>query len=213
MTKNDPFGFDIRASSDKKKRTRGRRGMSGAFETSTRTCDHPGCEESGQYRAPKSPDHLDEYFWFCKDHVREYNLKWNFFNGTTEDEFQKMVDSDRVWGRATKPMGKPGEEDRAWARLGIEDPLELLGSNATQNPGRQPVAGATRKLPPTERKALDILEAKDTWTRPEIRKQYKSLVKDLHPDMNGGDRSDEDRLQEVVWAWDQIKDSRNFRDA
>ena len=46
----------------------------------------------------------------------------------------------------------------------------------------------------------------------EIRKQYKSLVKDLHPDMNGGDRSDEDRLQEVVWAWDQIKDSRSFKD-
>ena len=44
----------------------------------------------------------------------------------------------------------------------------------------------------------------------EIRKQYKSLVKDLHPDMNGGNRADEDRLQEVVWAWDQIKDSRNF---
>jgi len=30
--------------------------------------------------------------------------------------------------------------------------------------------------------------------------------------MNGGDRSDEDRLQEVVWAWDQIKESRNFTD-
>ena len=69
-----------------------------------------------------------------------------------------------------------------------------------------------RKLPPTERRAIDILEAKDSWTKPEIRKQYKSLVKDLHPDMNGGDRSDEDRLQEVVWAWDQIKDSRNFKD-
>ena len=60
-------------------------------------------------------------------------------------------------------------------------------------------------------RALDILEAKDTWTKGEIRTQYKSLVKDLHPDMNGGNRSDEDRLQEVVWAWDQIKDSRNFQ--
>jgi hypothetical protein len=30
--------------------------------------------------------------------------------------------------------------------------------------------------------------------------------------MNGGNRADEDRLQEVVWAWDQIKDSRHFRD-
>ncbi|HDR27408.1 MAG TPA: molecular chaperone DnaJ, partial [Rhodovulum sp.] len=36
MTKTDPFGFDISVSADKKKRTRGRRGMSGAFETSQR---------------------------------------------------------------------------------------------------------------------------------------------------------------------------------
>ncbi len=209
MTRPDPFGFDISAKSDKKKRTKGRRGMSGAFETSSRACDHPGCEEAGQYRAPKSPDHLDEYFWFCKDHVREYNLKWNFFQGSNEDDFQKFMEKDRVWGRETKPFGKPGTEDRAWARLGIEDPMEILGDKATQNPGRS----LGRKLPPTERKALEILEARDSWTKVEIRKQYKSLVKDLHPDMNGGDRSDEDRLQEVVWAWDQIKESRNFRDA
>ena len=207
MTRPDPFGFNISAASDKKKRTKGRRGMSGAFETSTRGCDHPGCENAVQYRAPKSPDHLDEYFWFCKDHVREYNLKWNFFQGTNEEEFQKFIDKDRVWGRETKPF-KRDAEDRAWARLGVADPMEILGGNATQNPGRS----MGRKLPPTERKALEILEAKDSWTKIEIRKQYKSLVKDLHPDMNGGDRSDEDRLQEVVWAWDQIKESRNFRD-
>jgi DnaJ domain len=211
MTRNDPFGFNISAASDKKKRTKGKRGMSGAFETSSRPCDHPGCQLGGQYRAPKSPDHLDEYLWFCKDHVREYNLKWNFFQGATEDEFQKLADKDRVWGRETKPFGKQGAEDRAWARLGIDDPMEVLGTNATQNRGRNGIATG-RKLPPTERKALEILDARDTWTRPEIRKQYKSLVKDLHPDMNGGDRADEDRLQEVVWAWDQIKDSRNFRD-
>lgn len=211
MSNRPPFEFDIRVSADKKRRTRNRRGMSGAFDTSSRMCDNPGCQEAGQYRAPKSPDHLDEYFWFCKDHVREYNLKWNFFSGQTEDDFQKLMDSDRVWGRETKPFGKRPDEGRAWSRLGIEDPLEILGDKGTQNPGKS-ISGATRKLPPTERKALEILEARDHWTRIEIRKQYKSLVKDLHPDMNGGNRSDEDRLQEVVWAWDQIKDSRNFRD-
>ncbi len=208
MSRDDPFGFDISAASDKKKRARGRRGMSGAFETSTRVCDHAGCDKAGQYRAPKSPDHLDEYYWFCRDHVREYNLKWNFFQGQTEEDFQEFVDKDRVWGRETKPFKRDAEE-RAWSRLGVDDPMQILGEKATQNPGR---ATTGRKLPPTERKALDILEARDSWTRTEIRKQYKSLVKDLHPDMNGGDRADEERLQEVVWAWDQIKDSRNFRD-
>lgn len=207
MTKSDPFGFDLSVSSDKKRRTRGRRGMSGAFETSTRVCEHPGCEAAGKYRAPKSPDHLDEYLWFCKDHVREYNLKWNFFNGATEEELEAQFDKDRVWERETKPFGN-NDEQRAWSRLGVDDPHQVLGANATRNPGR---AAGTRRLPPTERKALEILGAPDNWTKAELRKQYKSLVKDLHPDMNGGDRGDEERLQEVVWAWDQVKESRSFK--
>ncbi|MDH3263879.1 MAG: J domain-containing protein [Paracoccaceae bacterium] len=209
MTQKSPFDFDMRVSADKKRRKTGRRGMSGAFETSTRVCEHPGCEEAGQYRAPKSPDTLDDYWWFCRDHVREYNLKWNFFAGQTEEELQKSIDAARVWDRPTKPFGKATEEGRAWARLGVEDPHEILGENATRNPGR--ASTGTRRLPPTERRALEILDARDHWSRTEIRKQYKSLVKDLHPDMNGGNRDDEERLQEVVWAWDQIKDSRNFR--
>lgn len=210
MKKDDPFGFDMSVSTDKKKRTKGRRGMSGAFETSTRKCEHPGCEEGGKYRAPRSPDHLDEYLWFCKDHVREFNLKWNFFNGATEEEIDEQLESDRVWNRDTKPLGKKSPEQRAWERLGVDDPHQVLGENATRNPGKS-ITG-TRRLPPTERKAVEILEAKDHWTKAEIRKTYKKLIKILHPDMNGGDRSDEERLQEVVWAWDQIKDSRAFKD-
>lgn len=205
----DPFGFNLSVSADKKKRSRTRRGMSGAFETSTRVCEHAGCEEVGQYRAPKSPDDLDEFFWFCKDHVREYNLKWNFFNGSTEEELAEQVDQDRVWGRQTKPFSKPGEEQRAWARLGVDDPHQILGENATRNHGKG--SAGSRKLPPTERRALDILDARDHWSKPEIRKSYKALIKVLHPDMNGGDRSHEDQLSEVVWAWDQIKESRNFQ--
>lgn len=209
MSRPDPFGFDIRVSADKKKRQRGKRGMSGAFETSQRVCEHPGCSEQGQYRAPKSPDVLDDYYWFCKDHVREYNLKWNFFDGSTDDELQAQIDSDRVWERPTKPFRQSAEE-RAWARLGVDDPHQVLGDNATRNPGRS--GGAGRRLPPTERRAIEILEASDSATRTELRRAYKALIKVLHPDMNGGDRSHEEQLQEVVWAWEQVKDSRNFRD-
>ena len=214
----DPFNFDIRASNDKKKRTRGRRGMSGAVETSARQCEHPGCTEAGQYRAPRSRDALEDYLWFCKDHVREYNLKWNFFDGQTEAEMQGTMEHERVWGRATKPFGtgSTAREAAGWARHGIDDPFQILGDKATQRraeaAANQRASTATRKLPSTERRALEILDARDTWTRMEIRKQYKSLVKDLHPDLNGGNRSDEERLQEVVWAWDQIKEIRNFRE-
>ena len=210
MVKTDPFGFDMSVSSAKKKNPRGRRGMSGAFETSQRVCDKAGCEAHGQYRAPKSPDVLDDFFWFCKDHVREYNLKWNFFDGQTEQEYMDQIDKDRVWERETKPFGKVTEEQRAWSRLGIQDPHAVLGDNATKNPGRGATSG--RRLPPTERRAVEILEVSDNATKKEIRKAYKALIKLLHPDMNGGDRSQEEQLQQVVWAWDQIKESRSFKD-
>lgn len=210
MSKPDPFGFDMSVSSAKKKNPRGRRGMSGASETSTRVCDHEGCNEAGKFRAPKAPDVLDDYFWFCQQHVREYNLKWNFFDGTTEAELNAQQTADKVWERKTKPIRDP--EARAWARLGIEDPHQVLGANATQNPGRSGGTTAGRRLPPTEKRALEILDAKDSATKTEIRKSYKALIKVLHPDMNGGDRSQEEQLQQVVWAWDQIKISRNFKD-
>ena len=185
--------------------------MSGAFENSQKMCKFPDCKEQGAYRAPKSPDLLDEYFWFCKDHVREYNLKWNFFQGATDEEFQKFFEKDRLWGRETQPFSKRPDEGRSWQRLGVDDPMDILGKKSTISSPKA-TSNATRKLPATERKAIEILDARDTWTKAEIRIQYKLLVKDLHPDMNGGDRSDEDRLQEVVWAWEQIKESRYFRE-
>ena len=209
MSKDDPFGFNMSVSASKKKNPRGRRGMSGESETSRRVCEKPDCQEAGKYRAPKNPDVLDDFYWFCKDHVREYNLGWNFFDGTTEAEINAQQSKDRVWERETSSM-KKSDEQRAWARLGVDAPHQVLGVNATQNPGKS-ITGSTRKLPATERKAIDILEAKDHWSKPEIRKAYKKLIKVLHPDMNGGDRSQEEQLGEVVWAWDTIKSSRHFR--
>ncbi|MBO6775900.1 MAG: J domain-containing protein [Marinibacterium sp.] len=209
MPKPDPFGFDMSVSSAKKKNPRGRRGMTGASETSTRVCDFPGCQEAGKYRAPKAPDVLDEYYWFCQQHVREYNQKWSFFDGTTEAEINAQRSKDKVWERETKPMGDP--EARAWARLGIEDPHQVLGANGTKNPGRGS-GSVGRRLPPTERRAVEILEVQDNATKTEIRKAYKALIKVLHPDINGGDRSQEEQLQLVVWAWEQVKDSRSFKD-
>ena len=75
-----------------------------------------------------------------------------------------------------------------------------------------PAGDLGRKLPPAERQAIEILNGKSNMGKQQLRVLYKGLIKDLHPDMNGGNRSDEDQLQKVVWAWDQIKDSRRFSD-
>jgi hypothetical protein len=106
------------------------------------------------------------------------------------------------------PRAAPGSASASTTRW------RCLGEKGTLNPGgeRGPAARPQRRLPPTERRALEILDARTTSPRPEIRKIYKALVKDLHPDMNGGKRDDEARLTEVVWAWEQIKGSRSFPD-
>ena len=200
-----PFDFDISAAADKKKRKTRSRGNSGAFETSSRACEKPNCQNSGKYRAPKSPTSNDEYIWFCLDHVREYNSKWNFFENDADVDAQ--IESDKIGNRKTKPIAS--DEAKAWARMGFEDPYEVLRNNATSR--RQGANVSLLRLSANERKAVEILAVDPAATKSDIRKTYKSLVKDLHPDRNDGSRADEDRLNEVVWAWDQIKDSRAFK--
>ena len=190
--------------------------MSGAIDSSEQVCEHPNCDKPGKYRAPKSPDNIDDFHWFCLQHVREYNKGWNFFENQSEEDVAAQMDKDRVWGRSTQPFGRGDgsthshADGNSYARFGMNDPHSILGeqSPGSAATGRRP----TRRLPPTERRALEILDAEDTMTKAEIRKLYKALVKDLHPDMNAGSRADEDRLTEVVWAWDQIKGSRSFAD-
>jgi len=68
-----------------------------------------------------------------------------------------------------------------------------------------------RLLPKADIKALEALDLDVMATPEEIRERYKTLVKELHPDMNGGDRSEEERLQKAVAAWNHIKKSASFK--
>ncbi len=199
------FQFDMSAAKDKKRRRRNRQGMSGAVETSTRICEHPSCNRVGKYRAPKAPGGTGEFHWFCRQHVRQYNSQWDFFKISEGESTDDPTDS----GDGQSPEERREQREQlAWQRLGIKDPFEILGESGTRS-GHAHVASA--RLSRNERRALNILDAKDGWGKKELRRQYRSLVKDLHPDMNGGDRSEEDRLKEVVWAWDQLKASSNIK--
>src|SRR5205085_8670370 len=44
-------------------------------------CNFPGCEETGEFRAPMGRLREGQYFCFCLDHVRQYNASYNYFNG------------------------------------------------------------------------------------------------------------------------------------
>ena len=215
MSSKIPFEFDISVSADKKRRSKNK-GSTGAFENSSRLCDVKGCELIGKYRAPKSPKNVDEFNWFCLKHVKEYNRKWNFFEGHSPQDLENQFKADSVWERKTSPLNSDVNKDKiqaegkSWARLGLEDPYDFFSNK--KNPNLTQKKNFSRRLPASERKAIDILGAGDTATKSELRKIYKEMVKDLHPDRNSGSRADEDRLSEVVWAWDQIKSSKSFKD-
>ena len=204
--------YDISVSADKKRRSK--KGSSqGGFESSVRTCEVDGCLEEAKYRAPKSPKDLENFHWFCLKHVKEYNTKWNYFKNHSEEEFETELNLSKTWGRKTKPFGSKSTANRAHSdgnsrlRFGIEDPYGFIDGSEKKEHG----SSVTKKrLNHSEQKALSILGATEIMTKDEIRKLYKVLIKDLHPDTNDGKRDDEERMAEVVWAWDQIRNSKRF---
>ncbi|MDX1732143.1 MAG: DnaJ domain-containing protein, partial [Aurantimonas coralicida] len=58
-----------------------------------------------------------------------------------------------------------------------------------------------------EHKAFETLDLTDEASGEAIRTRYKQLVKQLHPDANGGDRGTEDKLREVIQAYKLLKQS------
>ena len=221
MATRSPLDYDISVTADKRRRAK-LRGMKGETAAEERKCEWRGCSNAGLYRAPKSRNELDEYRWYCKDHIQDFNKSWNYYADWTEEELDAQRRADISWERPTwklgqrpyAPGGPPGHSNgNAWSRWGYRDPLEVLGENATINPGGRDEArrAQRRLLPKNEQSALEILGCEADQEKSEIRKRYRELVRDLHPDMNGGNRRDEDRLRDVVWAWDQIKKSRSFR--
>ena len=54
-------------------------------------------------------------------------------------------------------------------------------------------------------KALFTLELDANATEITIKARYKELVKRHHPDANGGDRSSEDKLREIIQAYNYLR--------
>jgi len=64
-----------------------------------------------------------------------------------------------------------------------------------------------RKLRSLEARALDTLGLDADATAEDIRKRYKLLIKQHHPDANGGDRTSEARFSAVLEAYRLLRQS------
>ena len=53
------------------------------------------------YPAPRAPDRLHDYVWFCLDHVRTYNRQWSYFPGMDRAEIDEAVRRSLEFGGGT----------------------------------------------------------------------------------------------------------------
>ena len=56
-----------------------------------------------------------------------------------------------------------------------------------------------------ERKAFGVLGLDADASAQDVKTRFKALVKRHHPDANGGDRSSEDKLREIIQAYHYLK--------
>jgi curved DNA-binding protein CbpA len=177
-------------------------------------CQWPDCRNKGAHRAPKGRDQARDYWHFCLDHVREYNQSYNYFSGMNADAVARYQKDALTGHRPTWKMGANGGSKHAKGTVeddfgGAADPFsvfaELNGRGRWRpGPGAEPKA-ETRKVFNAERKALQVMGLGPDATLEDVKIKYKALVKQHHPDANGGDRSTEDRLIEIIKAYNYLK--------
>ncbi len=171
-------------------------------------CDWPGCDEAAEHPAPKGRDREGEYFLFCREHVRRYNKSYNYFSGMADEELREWLERNVTGHRPTWKMNPRAHANGgAWRQTaglgaGWRDPHGVFGS--VRREGARP----RRKLPPAVVAALEALGLPEDAEAALIKARYKKLVKELHPDANGGDRAREARLREVIAAYHNLRKAR-----
>jgi DnaJ-domain-containing protein 1 len=169
-------------------------------------CQHPGCGEAAEFRAPMGRLREGQYFCFCLDHVREYNASYNYFNGMSADAMALYQREALVGHRPTWSMGvKRGAKNFREEGDDTSRPSATAGMFRTgvrryscETP-QKPIYGLAAL------KALNQLGLDDTVDMAAIKARYKDLVKRLHPDANAGDRSNEDKLREIIRAYNYLR--------
>ncbi len=197
-------------------RARGKR-RAESPQSSAPCCQWGDCAKRGLHRAPKGRAREGEYYYFCREHVTEYNKSYNYFAGMDDGEVAEFQKSAATGHRPTWSMGTHGRgaDPRAWealhgARRGLhdsQDPLEILRSirGGASSASAKPADAKRRFVLMGAKKHLSALNLDENATADEIKLQFKALVKLHHPDHNGGDRSSEERFREVLTAYNYLK--------
>ncbi len=175
-----------------------------AEEPPVHVCEHPECDRSADHRAPRAPDDLRSWRWFCLDHVRDYNRSWNFFAGWSQRDIERFQHDDMTGHRPTWPLG-PGPNGHS--REDLEAAFQTFARERLNGGTR--TYGYTREYADTPSEArlnaLAILDLSPPFDLAMLKRRYKLLVKRHHPDANGGSRDSEELLKHINRAYNYLK--------
>ena len=165
-----------------------------------RLCDKETCENKGDYKAPKSRSNLNNYYFFCLEHVTEYNKSWDFYKGLSVDQIELSMRKDTVWNRPSWPLnGNPANVINQLKEFLINDYSLFEKEKEIQEFLRNKLVN--ENITEEERKSLTILELKMPISVDEIKKRYKKLVKIFHPDVNDDNKNAEKKFKEITEAY------------
>ena len=180
--------------------------LHGRVEGARARCAVPGCAAPGEFKAPLQPANFDgpgAWRFLCLDHVREHNAKYNFFDGMSPEEIQEAQSPLAGWERTSRTFAANGADPPPrWSDFA--DPLDAISTRfgrAKGEPGR---------FTKPERRALSVLGLGEDADRHQLRQRYSGLVRRYHPDKNGGDRSHEGKLGEVIEAYQLLRKAAAF---
>jgi hypothetical protein len=160
-------------------------------EGAVHPCDHPGCTEEGQYRAPKDKS-LKSYYWFCLKHVQEYNARWNYYADSD-------IPDEEAQPRRRRRFG--GFKSNIRYQFGY-DFIDELGIDASSNESnwKERIYFNAK-----DRENAAVLETSlEDLTLDELKKQYKKLVKKYHPDVNAGNKEYEEKFKKITVAYKEL---------
>ncbi len=171
-------------------------------------CQWQGCGNTATHRAPKGRTRENEYWRFCLDHVREYNSSYNYFSGMSDDAVMKYQKDAITGHRPTWKMGTGARQSGGGGDFGPhapQDPFNMFREFGARGSDTRTRTEPQRTVRNAERRALHELGLEEGADKAEIKARFKILVKRHHPDVNGGDKTTEDKLREIIQAYNYLK--------
>jgi hypothetical protein len=164
-------------------------------KTHYKKCDSPKCNEKGEYRAPKSRVMLNKYFYFCLDHIKEYNKSWDFYKGMSVEQIENSMRSDTFWDRPSWPLKNSFKNIFDEFNEYVEDFVKNDDDKINDTFFKNKLLDESLSI--EEAKALKELDLKMPISLEKIKKNYKKLVKIFHPDVNGNNKDAEEKFKQI----------------